>query len=80
MKLQFSHLFILTISLFFSACTQSEALVEPKSESFMQGQNDGCTTATGEYTKNSELFNNQSDYAQGWFTGRKNCNPINSQQ
>ncbi len=49
------------------------------SESFKKGMEDGCLTATGEYTKNSNLFNSNEDYKNGWFAGRSKCNPSNHQ-
>ena len=63
-----STLFLLT------ACTSS-APVLPDSASFKQGNKDGCATASGEYTKNSHAFKREADYQNGWFYGRKNCNP-----
>jgi len=64
--------------LLFTACTSS-APVLPDSRSFKQGNNDGCTTAKGEYTKNSEMFKGSADYQDGWFYGRKHCNPDQAQ-
>lgn len=62
-----------------SACTSS-AIPEPvRSPSFQSGSHDGCATATGEYTKNSASFNNIKDYKEGWFYGRKKCNPSQAQ-
>ena len=49
------------------------------SESFKKGMEDGCLTATGEYTKNSDMFNSDEDYKNGWFAGRSKCNPSNHQ-
>ncbi len=46
-----------------------------KSADFQAGEADGCATAKGEYTKNSDLFRTDPDYEKGWFWGRKNCNP-----
>jgi len=34
---------------------------------------DGCRTATGAYTKNHELFNNNESYKFGWGEGRIKC-------
>ena len=65
------------LSFSFTACTSSNPL--PDSPSFKLGEKDGCATASGSYTKNSDTFNNNTDYANGWFYGRKNCNPVQSQ-
>jgi hypothetical protein len=65
-------------SLLFIACTSS-APVLPDSPSFNQGKKDGCATATGDYMKNSEMFKENSDYQNGWFYGRKHCNPSQAQ-
>ncbi len=60
--------------LLFTACTNS-APVLPDTPSFKKGKQDGCSTATGEYTKDSDAFKVDADYKNGWFYGRKNCNP-----
>ena len=65
-------------SLLFTACTSS-APVLPDSPSFKQGNQDGCSTAKGAYTKNSEMFKGSADYQDGWFYGRKHCNPSQAQ-
>ncbi len=64
---------IATASLLFTACTSSAPVVQ--SPSFKAGSQDGCATASGNYTKNSDSFNNNKDYQDGWFHGRKKCNP-----
>ncbi len=66
---------VATVSLFFTACTSSTATPMVKSPSFKAGEQDGCTTATGNYAKNSDAFKTDTDYKNGWFYGRKNCNP-----
>jgi hypothetical protein len=68
-------LFIGTLA--FTACTSSSsnASVLPETPSFVAGKKDGCSTATGDYTKNSDAFNTDADYKNGWFYGRKTCNP-----
>lgn len=71
---------IMLSGIFFTACTSSIPHVEPKSLMYTQGETDGCTTAQGSYTKNSENFRNNTDYQEGWFSGRKNCNPVNAAQ
>ncbi len=67
---------ITAVSIFFTACTSSSlSLPESKSPSFKLGEKDGCKTATGEYTKNGDAFDEDKEYKDGWFSGRKNCNP-----
>ena len=66
---------IATASLLFTACTSSGVPAPSHSPSFKQGSQDGCTTAKGAYTKNSLSFNNDKEYQNGWYAGRKNCNP-----
>jgi len=44
-----------------------------KSESFKQGAHDGCLTATEKYKKNHDAFNDDFDYNEGWWAGRRNC-------
>jgi len=58
-----------------NGCTGTTPQPVVKSESFMLGHKDGCATATGEYTKNSDAFRTDKAYYEGWFDGRKNCNP-----
>lgn len=64
-------------ALIFSSCTSVSTPVV-QSPSFKAGSQDVCTTANGEYTKNSASFNNDKDYKDGWFYGRKKCNPSQS--
>ena len=40
---------------------------------YKQGIRDGCTTAKGNYTKSHRLFNQKTDYHEGWFLGRNKC-------
>jgi hypothetical protein len=61
--------------LFLTGCTASSAPVPDQTPDFKLGVHDGCATATGEYTKNSELFRGNNAYHEGWFYGRKTCNP-----
>ena len=60
-----------------TGCGNSDAVHAPlsKSPSFLQGQNDGCETAKGDYTKDGNLFRSDADYHDGWFYGRQQCNP-----
>ena len=58
--------------LFLAGCGNAPVI---KSPAYMQGQHDGRQTAGGEYTKDSERFRSDSDYENGWFAGRRECNP-----
>jgi len=40
---------------------------------FQLGYRDGCATAHGEYTKDSQRFNADKNYYDGWFAGRSAC-------
>jgi hypothetical protein len=42
---------------------------------YQAGYQDGCTTAHGEYKKDSKLFNADKNYYDGWFAGRSACQP-----
>jgi len=64
-----------SLSLLLLACTSASVPEPVRSPSFTSGSQDGCATANGEYTKNSTSFNNDTEYKQGWFYGRKKCNP-----
>ncbi|HHH37427.1 MAG TPA: hypothetical protein ENK77_02295 [Epsilonproteobacteria bacterium] len=44
-----------------------------KSPVYVRGAEDGCATANGDYTKNHEDFNNNIEYHEGWFAGRRYC-------
>ena len=63
---------IATVSLFFTGCTSSAPKLTD-TPSFKLGKQDGCTTATGDYTKDSDAFKSDTDYKDGWYYGRKNC-------
>jgi len=66
-------------ALFLGACTSSGGpAMSEQSPSFQNGAKAGCDTAKGMYTKDSTAFNNDSDYHEGWFYGRKKCNPADS--
>ena len=69
---------ISTVSLLFTACTSSSVPLV-KSPSFKLGEKDGCMTATGDYVKNSNAFNTDKEYKDGWYAGRKNCNPAQAE-
>ena len=70
---------IATVSLLFTACTSS-SVPFVKSPSFKLGEQDGCKTATGAYTKDGNAFDHDTDYKDGWYAGRKNCNPAQSKK
>ena len=74
MKKLINVAFVVGVSLLFTACT-SKAPTLPDSPSFTQGKIDGCETATGEYKKNGDAFKMDTDYKNGWYYGRKDCNP-----
>ena len=74
MKILLKISLVLTTIFLITACTSSEPVL-PDTPSFKKGNQDGCTTAQGTYTKNSELFRNDADYQDGWFYGRRHCNP-----
>ena len=74
MKKMIKLALISSVSILFTACTSSAPAL-PDSPSFKQGNHDGCATAKGEYTKSSEMFRGNSDYQEGWYYGRKQCNP-----
>lgn len=75
-KTQF--LLLASATMLCAACTSSDVPMVPKSPMFKLGQTDGCTTANGAYTKNSENFRSSKDYEEGWYAGRKECNPVNN--
>ena len=70
--------FIATSTFFFSACTSSGVDMAKQTPSFQNGATAGCETAKGAYTKNSTAWNNGTDYQEGWFYGRKKCNPADA--
>jgi hypothetical protein len=65
-------LFSLLAFLFLGGCGTPP---EPQSPAYIHGKHDGCETAKGLYTKNSHLFRSDPDYENGWFAGRRECNP-----
>jgi hypothetical protein len=65
----------LSASIWLSGCTSAPTAPVIKSPHYSLGEQDGCTTAKGTYTKDSALFRNDPDYEKGWFTGRQYCNP-----
>ncbi len=65
---------IAVASLLFTACTSSNMSASVQTPNFKAGSKDGCRTSKGTYTKNSDSFNNNKDYNDGWFHGRRKCN------
>jgi hypothetical protein len=78
MKKLINLLLVITGLLLFIGCTSSEPSL-PDTPSFKQGQKDGCATATGNYVKDNHAFKTDRDYQNGWFYGRKSCNPSQAQ-
>ncbi|MEA3490287.1 MAG: hypothetical protein U9R27_00100 [Campylobacterota bacterium] len=73
---------LIALTVIFTACSNSKP--KPKesykpldlsrsTQSFKSGAQDGCKTADGKYTKNHKAFNNDIEYHEGWFAGRRNC-------
>jgi hypothetical protein len=59
-----------------SALSGSASPATPAADSdpnYRAGYQDGCTTAHGEYKKDSKLFNADKNYYDGWFAGRSAC-------
>ena len=67
-------------ALLFTACTSSGNSIDmdKQSPSFQNGANAGCETAKGAYTKDHTAFKSDIEYQNGWFYGRKKCNPVDS--
>ena len=76
MILRLSYLLYLIILLFLVGCSSNVKKInlDSHSVSFRRGYKDGCLTAKGIYTKNHKLFNDDFEYHEGWFGGRKECN------
>jgi len=66
--------------LLLGGCTASSGPVPLQTPDFTSGMQDGCATAKGEYSKNSERFRTNRDYHEGWFYGRKKCNPSDAKR
>jgi len=73
MKILINIALVSVITLLFTACTSAPPVIV-KSPSYKLGEKDGCTTASGEYKKDSDAFKMDIDYKNGWFNGRKKCN------
>ena len=77
MRKTINFLFVFIGLFLLIGCTSSEPTL-PDTPSFKQGQMDGCATATGDYVKNNDAFEMDRDYHNGWFYGRKTCNPAHA--
>ena len=70
---------IISSLLLFTACSNPKPRgprpmnTRGKSETYIRGAEDGCTTANGDYTKNHNDFNSDVEYHKGWFAGRRYC-------
>jgi len=47
--------------------------LDNKPESYQRGAHDGCVTAAETYKKDHDAFNDDFDYNEGWWAGRRNC-------
>ena len=67
-------------AMFFSGCSSSNSGINMDSQtpSFQNGAKAGCETAKGAYRKDHTAFKNDMEYQNGWFYGRKKCNPVDS--
>jgi len=66
-------------AMFFSACSSSSGInMDAQTPSFQNGAQAGCDTAKGEYTKDHHAFKTDMEYQNGWFYGRKHCNPADT--
>jgi hypothetical protein len=78
---KYQTLLFISATLLFTACGSSKSYPKPykplnltnKSQSYAQGASDGCATAAETYKKNHEAFNNDFEYNEGWWAGRRNC-------
>lgn len=78
-------IFLVISSIFFNACTgtnipEKSISIDNQTPDFQNGAKDGCQTAKGEYVKDHESFVNNSQYQNGWFYGRKKCNPADAKK
>jgi len=68
------QVFIVIVLIFLTGCNHPISFQPTNQDIFTQGYKDGCKTADGVYTKNHKFFNDNLDYHEGWFSGRKECN------
>ena len=69
---------VLVSALFFSGCSTPPDPIT-QTPAYQEGRADGCRTAKGDYTKDHEGFRTDTAYHEGWFAGRKACNPDTAQ-
>jgi hypothetical protein len=75
-RITMKYYFYAFLTILLAGCFNTEPKINLKEHTpiFQKGYKDGCRTAEGNYTKNHKLFNNNLDYHEGWFGGRKECN------
>ena len=71
--MQFIYISLLFLMIL-NGCSQEPTFNPSNKHIYNQGYKDGCKTANGNYTKKHKLFQNNLDYHEGWFGGRKECN------
>jgi hypothetical protein len=66
----------------FSACTSSSSGInmDEQTAGFQNGASAGCETAKGAFTKDYTAWKNDIQYQNGWFYGRKKCNPSDARE
>jgi len=77
---------LIPVVFLFNACTPKEISVKEGgyyhngvyfganlSDTSKKGIKDGCMTSKGTYTKSHASFQDQKEYADGWFLGRNKC-------
>jgi len=71
--------FIAVSAIFFSACSSTGGVnMDEQTPAFQNGATAGCDTAKGTYRKDHHAFKNDMEYQNGWFYGRKKCNPADA--
>jgi len=63
-----------------TGCTSATPSMPSYTSDFKAGMKDGCATADGAYVKNSTAFRENSEYHEGWFYGRRKCNPAQKER
>jgi len=74
--MEYFKVILLSIVILLSGCSSSKQPrpISNHTYTYQQGYKDGCSTANGTYTKNHKLFNDNLEYHEGWFSGRRDCN------